>query len=69
MIHKRNRGIADVEALPWEVARLRARLLRVDQLQHDLGDLSPGQDRVLTYCAKNSAPSRAFRNPRGGAPP
>jgi hypothetical protein len=51
-IQDRNLDSADVRALCWEVARLRALLLRADQLQRSLGNLAGGPGIVLS----------AFRN-------
>jgi hypothetical protein len=51
-IQERNRDSADARALLWEIARLRALLLRADQLQRSLGNLAGGPGIVLS----------AFRN-------
>jgi hypothetical protein len=51
-IQGRNLDSVDVRALCWEVARLRALLLRADQLQRSLGNLAGGPGIVLS----------AFRN-------
>ena len=46
-IQDRNPGSADVRALLWEVKRLRALALYVDQLQRMLGTLPGPQGTVL----------------------
>lgn len=46
-IQTRGRGSADVRALLWEVKRLRALVLRADQLQRALGPLGGGPGAIL----------------------
>ena len=46
-IQTRSRENADVRALLWEVKRLRARVLRADQLQRGLGPLGGGPGAIL----------------------
>lgn len=51
VIRDRYRGDANVESLLWEIARLRARLLRVDQLQNSLTEVPPGA-RLILECLR-----------------
>jgi hypothetical protein len=41
-IHARSPGNADVQVLLWEIKRLRAIVLRADQLQRSVGGLGGG---------------------------
>lgn len=47
-IQDRNLTSADVRALLWEIARLRALVSRADQLQRSLGTLAGGPAIVLS---------------------
>lgn len=46
-IQTRGQGNADVRTLLWEVKRLRAMVLRADQLQRALGPLGGGPGDIL----------------------
>lgn len=46
-IQDRNPDSADVRMLLWEIARLRALIVRTDQLQRSLGPLAGGPGIIL----------------------
>jgi hypothetical protein len=52
-IQDRNPGSSDVRELLWEVSRLRARVLRADQLQRSIGDTLPYGAGVILDCLRN----------------
>lgn len=47
-IQDRNLDSADMRALLWEIARLRALVVRADQLQRSLGNVAGGAGIVLS---------------------
>jgi hypothetical protein len=51
-IQNRNLDSVDVRALLWEIARLRALLVRADQLQRSLGNIAGGPGIVLVAFRK-----------------
>ncbi len=46
-VQERNKDVADVKALLWEIARLRSVILQADQLQRLIGTLLGPQGQVL----------------------